>query len=199
MIALVVAMVIGAGDNNTASLPAKADPHGAGLMEEIQRLQVRISSTSRGTAALLRYANLLYDVRFYDRAAEMYGRYLELVPANPDARVDMGIAYFEISRGATDLHETYLETAKSAFLDALTLDPGHQLAHFNLGIIHLHHGDIDGARNWDEAREMLDEAICALEVSRRSGGDRAEIFRQSIAIRCLEGCSLDIEKPQGHA
>lgn len=50
----------------------------------------------------------------------------------------------------------------------------------------------------DPAR-LIDEAFCAVGVGRRQGSNRTEIFCQTTQVRTLEGYSLDLDTPQGHA
>jgi tetratricopeptide (TPR) repeat protein len=125
------------------------DPHDAGMMERIRELQERTDRNPRDDAALLEFANLLYDVRFYERAAQMYARYLEIKPENSDARVDMGTSYFQMAFSTDSARGKELTAkAEECFLEAIRRTPRHQLAHFNLGIIRLHHGDMPGANEW---------------------------------------------------
>jgi tetratricopeptide (TPR) repeat protein len=93
-------------------------------------------------------ANRLHDARAFPGAVSMYERYLKLNPSNPDARVDLGISYFELALGDSLRREEYFGLARKEMQQALQYAPSHQLAHFNLGIVSLHTGDMMGANEW---------------------------------------------------
>ena len=124
------------------------DPHDAGMMQRIKELQAHIEEHPQDPDALLEFANMLYDVQFFQRAAEIYERHLALNPANADARVDLGTSYFQMSFADTVRRGELISMAESCFLKAIEVKPKHQLALFNLGIIHLHRGDMAGADEW---------------------------------------------------
>jgi len=137
--ALIIFVITGTEPEKTQ---VQADPHDAGMMRDIKALQARIDADPEDREAVLQMANRLYDIQFFDRAALMYERYLKLDPGNLDARVDLGTSYFQMSFSDSVQHDKYQKMAESAFLEAVRTDPRHQLANFNLGIIHLHRGDI---------------------------------------------------------
>jgi len=118
------------------------------MIKEIDALQKTVDANPRDEQAVLRLANLLHDVRFYPRAIMMYKHYLELQPANADARVDLGTSYFEMSFQDSTQVPQYLDSARSAMAQALTYQPKHQLACFNLGIVSFHTGDMKEAMGW---------------------------------------------------
>ncbi len=126
----------------------QGDPHDAGMMQRIKELQAHIEEHPEDPDALLEFANMLYDVQFFDRAAGMYERHLALNPANADARVDLGTSYFQMSFTDSARKKELISMAESCFVKAIQAKPKHQLAHFNLGIIHLHRGDMEGANEW---------------------------------------------------
>jgi tetratricopeptide (TPR) repeat protein len=143
----------------------KEDPHDAEMIKEIKDLQSRIDADPEDRVAMLQLANRLYDVQFFDRAAVMYENYLKVEPGNLDARVDLGTSYFQMSFTDSVRHEAYQQMAEKAFLEAIRLNPSHQLANFNLGIIHLHKGDMAGARKWFEKCISIDPGS---EAARRA-------------------------------
>jgi Tfp pilus assembly protein PilF len=73
------------------------------------------------------------------RAIDTYNKYLHLKPADADARVDLGICYYESGDSPTALKE--MQTA-------LTYDPKHQMALFNLGIVTLNQGNLAQSNEW---------------------------------------------------
>jgi tetratricopeptide (TPR) repeat protein len=98
--------------------------------------------------ALLLLANGLHDSGAWPRAIEAYGRYLERNPGNPDARVDMGICLFELSRVDTARSQSLARRAVEEMERAAKEHPAHQQAAFNLGIVLLNTGDIAGSNRW---------------------------------------------------
>lgn len=120
-------------DNNSA--PAVSPT----LVNDIEELQKTVDAAPNDAAALLHLANALHDAKFMPRAIETYKKYLRLKPADADARVDMGICYFESGDSPTAIKE--MQTA-------LTYDPKHQMALFNLGIVTLNQGNLQESNDW---------------------------------------------------
>ncbi len=137
-------------DEPQQSQPAQQNmtPNSEAMLKEIESIEKIIDSNPNDKQAILRLANLLHDVKFTPRAIMMYERYLELEPSNPDVRVDLGICYFELSLNDSVKHEEYSASAAREMEKALTYAPKHQLAHFNLGIVALHDGNMDNALDW---------------------------------------------------
>jgi tetratricopeptide (TPR) repeat protein len=79
------------------------------------------------------------DGRFFDKAIAHYRKYLEKNPKDANARVDMGICFFETSN---------LDEARKEMEFALKYDPKHVPAHFNLGIVILRAGNVKEANEW---------------------------------------------------
>jgi tetratricopeptide (TPR) repeat protein len=90
-------------------------------------------------ATRLQYANDLHDSKLLDQAIAQYKIYLDTDPKNADARVDLGICYFELKK-----YELAIQEMETAVID----NPGHQLGHYNLGIVNLNAGNRDAARAW---------------------------------------------------
>ena len=107
------------------------------MMERIRELEAHIVEHPDDPAALLEFANLLYDAQFYQKAASMDEKHLELNPANADARVDLGRRIFKCSLPTQPGNLSSITQAEACFLKAIDVHPKHQLAHFNIGIIHL--------------------------------------------------------------
>jgi len=126
------------------------------MIKGIRELQARVDTDPADKTATLQLANRLYDVQFFDRAAVMYERYLKLDPQNLDARVDLGTSYFQISFSDSAGHGSYQKLAETTFLEAIRINPGHQLANFNLGIVNLHKGDMAAAMEWFEKCVAID-------------------------------------------
>jgi cytochrome c-type biogenesis protein CcmH/NrfG/ribosomal protein L40E len=123
-------------------------PNQAAMINEIDALQKTVDANPDDEQSILRLANLLHDVRFYPRAIMEYKRYLVLQPTNADARVDLGTSYFEMSFEDSAHVPQYLDSARTEMTKALTYQPKHQLACFNLGIVMFHTGDMKEAMQW---------------------------------------------------
>lgn len=120
---------------------------------EIDRLQKVVDSNPADAASTLRLANLLHDNGPRDpqsvvRAVETYKKYLVLNPNNPDARVDLGVCYFELGRGDSTRSREYFRQATDEMGKAYAAHPTHQTAAFNLGIVNLFAGNLEAASKW---------------------------------------------------
>jgi len=112
---------------------------GTSVLQEIEHLQTIVDANPQDSQSLLRLANRLQDARFLPRAIEYYKQYLTLVPKDANARVDLGICYFETGDA---------RTAISQMEKALDFEPLHQLGHLNLGIVNLNSGNLQKANEW---------------------------------------------------
>ena len=68
--------------------PAAGDP-----MAEVTALREAIERDPNDADAILRLANLSFDIQRWERAGELYQRYLELRPGDPDVLTDLGITW----------------------------------------------------------------------------------------------------------
>jgi predicted amidophosphoribosyltransferase len=148
-----------------SSHPANLSPQAQSVMNEIDALQKRVTESPNDTSALLRLANVFHDAKIFPRAIVMYDRYLALKPKDADARVDLGVSYFESSFSDSTRAQDDLLEAKRQMERALEYNPRHQLAAFNLGIINFHLGEVDVANQWLEKCAALDSTT---EVGRKS-------------------------------
>jgi hypothetical protein len=98
--------------------------------------------------ALLQYGNALFDAGAYPRAIDLYKRYLALKPDNPDARVDLGICYFELAKLDSAGHGTLFASAISEMEAVAKSHPNHQQALFNLGIVNLTMKNVEESQKW---------------------------------------------------
>jgi len=119
----------------SATTAGAADPH-AGLgsaaepvpqVADINRLRAILEQDPENRQALLTLANLNFDIGAWDRASELYERYLGLDPGDPDVLTDLGIALR--SQGRTD-------EALERFREANRLQPGHWQSLFNEAVVH---------------------------------------------------------------
>lgn len=109
------------------------------ILPQIEELEKKVLANPNDTQSSLELANLLHDNRFYDKAIAYYQKYLEKNLKDPNARVDLGICYFDLGK---------LDEAEQQMKRALKDDPKHVLAHFNLGIVNLRAGKMKEANEW---------------------------------------------------
>ncbi len=114
----------GAGQAAGPAQPATGGAPGGGqpAMEQVQRLAAYVRDNPDDAAAVRQLANLNYDVSNWQRAAELYGRYLELEAGDVNAMTDLG---------ATFRHLGKPEQALAQFRQAIELAPEHWQARFN--------------------------------------------------------------------
>ncbi|MFH0992211.1 MAG: tetratricopeptide repeat protein [bacterium] len=109
------------------------------VMPQIEELERKLAANPDDQQSMLQLANLLHDHRFFDRAVTYYAKFLEKNPKDPNARVDLGICYFELDK---------LDDAQKAMERALKEDPKHLQAHFNLGMVNLKAGKLKESNEW---------------------------------------------------
>lgn len=156
---VVVLVIIGTSRNQETHVHnATGDfsAHAQQIMEEIGQLQKRVEENPDDTGAMLRLANRLHDVRMFARAITVYEEYLKRKPDDTDARVDLGICFFEVGLADEAKREEYFTKAREEMQKALTYNPKHQLAHFNLGIVYLRSGDMRESNSWFKKCYELD-------------------------------------------
>ncbi len=72
---------------------ATAKPGAQPGMEQVQRLRAHVENNPDDAPAVRQLANLNYDIRNWERAAELYQQYLRLVPEDLDVMTDLGAVY----------------------------------------------------------------------------------------------------------
>jgi tetratricopeptide (TPR) repeat protein len=135
-------IIIGITRNQTKTMQSGSASQSAvspTLVQDIEELRKRVQADSTDSGSILRLANLLHDGKFTDQAIIYYKKYLALNKKDADARVDLGICYFESGNKDRAIVE---------MKEALTYAPNHQLAHFNLGIVNLASGNLEAATEW---------------------------------------------------
>ncbi|QQS34930.1 MAG: tetratricopeptide repeat protein [Ignavibacteriales bacterium] len=105
----------------------------------INELQKKVDADSTDLASLLELAHLQNDSRMFEKAISNYKKYLTVKPDDADARVDMGVCYYNL--------QDY-ENAISEMTKALSYKPDHQIAHLNLGIVNLSAGNLAKSKEW---------------------------------------------------
>jgi tetratricopeptide (TPR) repeat protein len=117
-------------------------------MVDLTPLEQAVVANPNDQTALLALANGLHDSRNWARAISTYEKYLEKDPGNPDARVDMGICYFELAKQDPGKAGEYYGKAVATMQAALQGHPDHQPAAFNLGVVNLQMGNIEESTEW---------------------------------------------------
>ncbi|HVT57378.1 MAG TPA: hypothetical protein VHR45_03175 [Thermoanaerobaculia bacterium] len=107
---------------NTAGRPVGPGP----AMAEIQQLRDYVAAHPKDADAVLKLANLNFDIHNWDRCRELYTQYLSLRPGDPDILTDLGITYRE-------LHQ--FQSALDQFRRAEQVAPNHWHSVFNQVVV----------------------------------------------------------------
>jgi Tfp pilus assembly protein PilF len=108
-------------------------------MQMINDLEAKVKQNPDDYNSLLQLAHLKNDSGLFDAAIQNYKSYLEKNPKDADARVDMGVCYFNLQDYPNAIKE--META-------LKYVPNHQIAQLNLGVVNLSAGNIEKSKEW---------------------------------------------------
>lgn len=108
-------------------------------MQMINDLEAKVKQNPDDQKSLLDLAHLKNDSGLFDAAIQNYKTYLEKNPSDADARVDMGVCYFNLKDYPNAIKE--META-------LKYVPDHQIAHLNLGVVNLSAGNLAKSKEW---------------------------------------------------
>ncbi len=156
-----------AGQPGAPAPPQGTDPPRVQqTQQEMRGLEQYLAANPEDAEAALRLANLSFDVRNWARCAEMYRRYLELRPGDPDVLSDLGVCYREMGEA---------ERALEVFDRAQEIEPDHWQSRFNqVVVLAFDRRDFDAAeRVLDELRALQpgnpDVEALAEEVARRRG------------------------------
>ena len=132
----------------TSESPGNTPTQTPRVMVDLTPLEQAVAANPKDTGSLLHLANGLQDNGLYQRAIETYKKYLALRPKDPDARVDLGICYYQL--GVSDKANAghYYGLAIGEMQQAHTDAPSHQPAVFNMGVVSLQLGNIKEATQW---------------------------------------------------
>jgi cytochrome c-type biogenesis protein CcmH/NrfG len=136
-------------------------------MINLAPLEQAVRDNPSDSHALLQLANGLHDARDWQRAIDTYQKYLAREPGDPDARVDMGICYFELAQTSPSNAGGYYTKAIVEMETALKKSPRHQSAMFNLGIVNLQMGNIEVSNAWFKRTAAVDSTSPLGQRSRR--------------------------------
>jgi hypothetical protein len=98
----------------------------APMMAEINELKRRVQADPRDLEALVRLADVYYEVGMWQQAAGYYERALTLRPDDPNLLTDLGISY----RGLREF-----DRALEQFSRAQRVDPRHWQSLFNTAVV----------------------------------------------------------------
>lgn len=125
-------------------------------IELINDLENQLQTDPKNKEVLLKLANLKNDSGFYEQAILLYNRYLDILPSDPDARIDMAVCMYNL----TKYDQAILELKK-----ALEYKPDHQIGYLNLGVVNLTVGNIAEAKKWFQLAVELNPST---EVGKRA-------------------------------
>ncbi len=111
-----------AGSPSPGVAPGSPGSDGQPAMAEVQRLSARVAENPDDVEALRGLANLNYDISNWQRAAELYERYLELEPGDLDVITDLGATYRFLGRS---------DDALARFKEVRERAPSHWQARYN--------------------------------------------------------------------
>jgi hypothetical protein len=108
---------------------AAAGPGGAPgqpPMAEILQLKTYVEQHPNDADAVLKLANLNFDIQNWQRARDLYTHYLELRPKEPNTLTDLGITYRQLKE---------YDRALDLFSQAQKINPDHWQSRFNAVIV----------------------------------------------------------------
>jgi tetratricopeptide (TPR) repeat protein len=108
-------------------------------MQDIKDLEDKVAANPKDYQVLLQLAHLKNDAGLYEQAITNYKKYLTTNSSDADARVDMGVCYFNLKN---------YDEAIAVMKDALGYKPDHQIAQMNLGVVYMAKGKMDEAKKW---------------------------------------------------
>lgn len=108
-------------------------------MKLINDLEAQVKANPDDYNSLLQLAHLRNDSGMFEAAIKDYKTYLDKNPKDADARVDLGVCYFNLQDFTNAIKE--METALKYVSD-------HQIAHLNLGVVNLSAGNVEKSKEW---------------------------------------------------
>ncbi|MGA9121660.1 MAG: tetratricopeptide repeat protein [Bacteroidota bacterium] len=116
--------------------------------QEIERAREAADANPRDATLRLRLANLQQDAGLFSPAVDNYTKYLKTEPDNADARVDLGVCYYNLGLTDSTHAMAHFSSAVKEMRIATQRNPVHQPAAFNLGIVFLQMGELDSSNSW---------------------------------------------------
>ncbi|MDD4052746.1 MAG: tetratricopeptide repeat protein [candidate division Zixibacteria bacterium] len=151
---LVVQMISPAAKAGPKAMSPEAEMYG-GQQPAGMDMNAFIAGLPKEFESLVSMGNALMDQGRYAMAVECYTRALAQHPDDANVLVDLGACQHSLGQN---------QEAIGTFMKGLTIDPGHKIAKYNLGIVYWGLGDTAQARSWWEkfvkespASEMRDQ------------------------------------------
>lgn len=91
-------------------------------MAQIEELNRRLQENPNDADAVRTLANLNFDIQNWQRAQELYSRYLEIRPNDPDVQVDLGVTHRELGQ---------FDRALALFDQVQQQNPSHWQSYYN--------------------------------------------------------------------
>lgn len=116
----------------------------ADLSDQIAGLEFKTSQNPGDIAGWIQLGNLCFDSDFPEKAIAAYKEALAINPDNADVLTDMGVMYRKSGK---------YDKAVQSFDKAVGVDPKHEIARFNKGIVLMH--DLNNPQGAIQAWEEL--------------------------------------------
>lgn len=147
--------------------------HDDAALEEITQLEAFVKAHPDSNSAVLSLAHLYQDNGHFEKAIITYSKYLDKDAKNAEARIDMGVSYYQLAFNDSLNRVTLFRRAIAEMEKALKYSPNHELGNFNLGIVNFQSGNLDKAAEYfnkcisinpkstvaQKAKEILDQHI----------------------------------------
>ena len=103
----------GAPQGMPQGMPPAGAQGGAPGVEQVQQLRAYVEQNPNDSRAVRELANLNYDIGNWQRAAELYGQFLKLVPDDVDVMTDLGACLRNMGKSAEALEVIQRAKAKN--------------------------------------------------------------------------------------
>ncbi len=158
----------GGSGQRTSVAPTAPAAGSQPAMEQVQQLAAYVRDNPEDASAIRQLANLNYDISNWQRAAELYSRYLELDASDFDVMTDLGATYRYLGKPQEALEQ---------FRQVLKLAPDHWQSRYNEVLVLAF--DLNDLPAADQALAELvkvqpenpEVARLAAELKKRAGGD----------------------------
>jgi len=93
--------------------PGGGAPGGAPMVAEVRDLEARIAANPQDADAIRRLGDLNFDISNWQKAHDLYTKYLEIRPGDPDVMTDLGVTCRGLKQFDRAL-EIFAQVAKAA-------------------------------------------------------------------------------------